>query len=108
MYRRAEHTRDKTLWDDAKQEFQHQIQQLTRECTEIHDKFGAKVSELEELSAAKQRMMEEYEKSIADQTEAYEARIKILQDDVEELKEWKVTSEYVRKFRVSPVTGGRP
>ena len=74
-----------------KQAFEVHVQQLTDEGEGLRNDIKAKGVELEELAKAKQKMMEDYEQNIAQQTEAFEARISTLESERNELLEYKVT-----------------
>lgn len=87
----AAHEHDKVAWAVEKQAFEVHVQQLTDEGEGLRNDIKAKGVELEELAKAKQKMMEDYEQNIAQQTEAFEARISTLESERNELLEYKVT-----------------
>jgi flagellar biosynthesis chaperone FliJ len=87
----AEHEHDKVAWAVEKQAFEEHVQQLTDEGEGLRNDLKAKGVELEELAQAKQKMMKDYEQTIAQQTEAFEARISTLESERNELLEYKVT-----------------
>ena len=91
----TEHENDKATWAAEKQAFEEHVQQLKDEGEGLRSDLKAKGIELEELAQAKQKMMEEYEHTIAQQTQAYEARISSLETERDELQQYKVTFQNV-------------
>lgn len=96
----AEHEKDKVQWAEEKKVFECQVKTLNEEKDVLQGKMQAQQLALEELAAAKEKMMHEYEQTLAEQKESYEARIESelerqreLEAEVGELQEYKEAHE---------------
>ena len=86
----AAHEADKIKFAEEKQTLEQHIGKQQDEGELLRAILQAKETALEELAEAKQKLMETYQKTFADQTESYEARINTLETEVSELEDFKV------------------
>lgn len=71
----AEHEKDKVQWAEEKTAFEARVQELKDEEEALRREVQAKQDALEHLAAEKEKMMQEYEQTISQQKQSYEARI---------------------------------
>ena len=89
----AAHEADKVKWAAEKKAFEKKVSELEEDLTIVQFNLKKKEEEYDQLAEAKQKMMEEYEKTIADERESYEARISTLETEVSDLQEFKTAIE---------------